>query len=188
MKISRWNVILVAALFTGCGDRNVVLKVDLASHLNASDKHYVLPSVPVTPGGLVVGEQPLVADQHVNMLGGMGDAIVVRDVRLTLTTIANATSGSGTATVRVYASDEATNPATTSPVVTQDLSFTAGVPDTVSSSFLDNARMTSLFAQKALRLRITASLHGPSTGVDPLQGDLTIHRLDAVVVAGRKRL
>jgi hypothetical protein len=187
MKTSRWTAILFAALLAGCGDRNVVLKVDLASHLAANERHIDIPSVPVVSGGLVTGEQALVADQNVNMLGGLGDAILIRDVQLAMGTVVTASTGSGTDTIRVYVSDEATDPATTSPVVVQVLTFTPGAPDSVRSTFTDTARLTSLFAQKALRLRITTSLRGPASG-NPLVGDLTIQSLEAVVVAARKRI
>lgn len=188
MKLSRWNVILVAALCAGCGDRSVILKVDLASHLDAAARDVSPPPVPVVvPDGLWTGRQALVDDQHVNMLGGMGDAVDVRDVQLTMTTIASATTGSGVDTLRVFVSDEATHPLTTSPVIVQFLSFTAGTPDTVVTNLVDNTRMTALFAQKALRLTITTSLRGPGSGTDPLVCNLKIHSLDAVVVAGRKK-
>jgi hypothetical protein len=188
MKISRWNVLLAAALCAGCGDRSVILKVDLASHLDASARNVSPPPVPVvSPGGLWTGQQALVNDQHVNMLGGMGDAIDVRDVQLTMTTITSATTGSGVDTLEVFVSDEATDPRTTSPVIVQYLGFTPGAPDTVVTSLVDNTRLTALFTQKALRLTILTSLRGPGSGVDPLVCNLKIQSLDAVVVAGRKK-
>jgi hypothetical protein len=141
----------------------------------------------VSPNGLWTGRQALITDQHINMLGGMGDAIDVRDVQLTMTTIASATTGSGADTMEVYVSDEATDPATTSPVLVQYLTFTAGTPDTVVTSLVDNARMIALFTQKALRLRITTSLRGPSGGTDPLNCNVKIQSLDAMVMAGRKQ-
>lgn len=188
MKLSRWNVILVAALCAGCGDHSVILKVDLASHLDAGARDVSPPAVPVvSPNGLWTGQQALVNDQHVNMLGGMGDAIDVRDVQLTMTTIATDTTGSGVDTLKVFVSDEATNPLTTSPVIVQYLSFTPGAQSTVVTNLVDNARMTALFAQKALRLTITTSLRGPGSGTAPLLCNVRIQSLDAVVVAGRKK-
>ncbi len=170
---------------TGCGTHDLVLRVDLLSFTPELQSPFVFPPVPATPGGLATGEQALVADQDVNLVDGLGNAVSLKDANLRLRTVAAATTGTGTDTLRVYMSAASTAPRTTPPVLTQILTFTAGVPDTVTSEISQDARLTALFAQKQLRVAVTTSLRGPSTGA-PLAGSLTVIALDVVVVAGRK--
>lgn len=173
------------AWLTSCGKHDLVLRVDLLSFTPELQTPFVFPPVPATPGGLATGEQPLVADQDVNLVEGLGDAVSLKDASLRLRTVAAATTGTGTDTLRVYMSNAATAPRSTPPVLTQVLTFTAGVPDTATSVISQDARLTALFAQKQLRVAVTTSFRGPSAGA-PLAGSLTVIALDVVVVAGRK--
>jgi len=170
---------------TSCGTHDLVLRVDLLSFTPELQSPFVFPPVPATPGGLATGEQALVADQDVNLVEGLGNAVALKDASLRLRTVAAATSGTGTDTLRVYMSDAGTAPRTTPPVLTQVLTFTAGVPDTATSVISQDARLTALFTQKQLRVAVTTSFRGPSAGA-PLAGSLTVIALDVVVVAGRK--
>lgn len=179
-------LVALSALLGGCGNRSLMLTVDVASYMSPAEKDVSFGPVPVLPGGLVTGEQPLVGNMSVNLLSSMSDVVDVQDVALTLTTIASATSGSGLDTLRVYMSDSNTDPRTTAPVLTQVLDFTAGVPDTVQSTLGHDDRISALFANKAMRMCVTTSLRGPASG-DSLSGRLQIHALDAVVIAGRKQ-
>ena len=176
---------ITLAWLTGCGNHDLVLRVDLLSFTPELQTPFVIPAVPAAPGGLATGEQALVADQDVNLVDGLGDAVVLKDASLRLRTVATGTTGSGTDTVRVYLSDANTAPRTTPPVLTQVLTFTAGVSDTVTSQTSQDARMTSLFAKKQLRIAVTTSGRGPSAGAS-LTGSLNVIALDVVVVAGRK--
>jgi hypothetical protein len=169
----------------GCATHDLVLRVDLLSFTRELQSPFVFPPVPAAPGGLVTGEQPLVDDQAVNLVEGLGDAVSLKDVSLRLRSLASATTGSGTDTLRVYLSDANTLPRSTPPVLTQVLTFVAGVPSTVTSETAQDPRMIALFSQKALRLSVTTSFRGPTTGA-ALAGSLTFTALDVVVVAGRK--
>lgn len=172
-------------MLAGCGMHDLVLRVDLLSFSPELQSAFVLPPVPAAPGGLATGELTLVDDETVNLVEGLSDAVSPREVSLRLRSIADATSGSGTDTLRVYMSDSGTAPRSTPPVLTQVLAFAAGVPDTVTSDIGQDPRLTALFTQKQLRLSITRSARGPSSGA-PLAGRITIIQFDAVVVAGRK--
>ncbi|MBK7367441.1 MAG: hypothetical protein IPJ04_05870 [Candidatus Eisenbacteria bacterium] len=176
---------LLAIALAGCGDRSLMLSVDIASYLDPATTDISFGPVPVIPGGIQTGEQPLVADKTVNMLSSMNDVVEVENVELTLTTIADASRGSGVDTLRVYLSDSATDPRTTTPVLVQVLQFTAGQSDTVQSTLGSDPRVAALFTDKAMRMCVTTSLHGPASG-DSLSGRLRITELDAVVIAARK--
>jgi len=178
-------LVALAAVAAGCGDRSLMLSVDIASYIDPAVKDVSFGPVPVLPGGVATGEQALVDDMNVNLLSSMNDVVDVKDVELTLTTIASATRGNGVDTLRVYLSDENTDPRSTAPVLVQALEFAAGAPDTVQSTFGDDARVAALFTNKALRMTLTTSMRGPASG-DSLSGRLQIRGLDAVIIAGRQ--
>lgn len=173
------------ALLAGCGDRDLILRLDIKSFLSPAQSQTAFGPILVIPGGRWSGEQPLVDDAHINMLEGLGNAVVVKHFEVTLATIVSASSGTGTDTMRVYASDVNTNPRATEPVFTQVLNIVPATSDTVTSVLNDSAHMDSLFTQKAMRLTVTTSLRGPSNG-GTLNGSLAIHRFDAIAVTSRK--
>ncbi len=174
-----------ALLLAGCGDRSLMLSVDIASYLDPALTDVSFGPVPVLPGGVASGEQALIADMTVHMLSSMGDVVDVENVELTMTTIASATTGDGVDTLRVYMSDTATDPRATAPVLTQVLHFAAGQSDTVQTTLGSDPRIAALFSDKSMRIALTTSLRGPAAG-DSLNGRLRIRDLDAVVIAGRK--
>ena len=184
-RLAAGALIAVAALLAGCGNHDLVLHVDLLSFTPELQSPFVFQPVPAAPGGIATGEQPLVNDQTVNLLEGLGDATSFKDASLRLRSVADATTGNGTDTLRVYLSDPGTPPRNTTPALTQVLTFTAGAPDTVTSEIGGDPRVIALLANKQLRISVTTSFRGPSTGAS-LAGRLTVIGLDAVVVAGRK--
>ncbi len=178
---------MTAALvvLAGCGNRDLILRVDIKSFLTPAQTQQSFGPIPAIPGGGWSGEQALVNDNHINMLSGLGNAVVVKHVEVTLATIVTSASGTGVDTMRVYVSDLATDPRSTAPVFTQVLNFVPGTSDTVTSVLTDDARVDSLFTQKTMRLTVTTSLRGPASG-SALNGGIEIHTFDAVAVAGRK--
>ena len=124
--------------------------------------------------------------RSVNLLAGLGDATTIQDVSFRLVTVANATGGSGSGTLRVYLADESTDPLSTTPVLTQPLTFTAGTPDTVISLISGNSQLNALFKQQKVQLSIDGTFVGPSSGAALAGASLQFVALDAVVIAGRK--
>lgn len=169
----------------GCGDRNLVLHVDVHSYMDSSDTHIAFGPVPVVPGGVVTGEQPVVQDVEINLLDGTESLAEVINASIGITAIASASSGSGADTLRIYMSDPAIDPLDTPPVAVLPLALMAGVPDTASVDVAVDSRVADLFVGKRLRLSMTTSLRGPDSG-SPLNGELRLTALDAMLVAGRK--
>ena len=170
----------------GCGAHQVVLHVDVLSFTPSLQQPFTgVPDVPpFTPP--ISGTRTVVDKQQINLLSGLGDATTIHDVSFRLQTVANATGGSGSATLRVYLSDTNTDPLTTTPILTQTLTFTAGQPDTVTSTVSGNAQLDALFARKQLQLSIDGTFVGPSSGAALTGASLKFVALDAVVIAGRK--
>ncbi len=186
MRTLRASLALVAlAAVAGCGDHALVLEVNLLSYMDASITQQRFGPIPAAPGGLASGEQSLVPDQEVNLLDGLSDVVNVQSVSVRVAIITRDSTGSGVDTMRVYMSDIAAAPRTTSPVLTHALGLTPGSVDTVVTDFEGDSRVTALFAERRFRLEITTSVRGPASGA-PLNGSVRIQQLDAVVVAKRK--
>lgn len=173
---------VLATLLAGCGNRNLILKVDVLSYMDPSQTSVAFGPIPPTPGGLSTGEVALIDDQHINLLTGIGDVVMIDAVTISMATVAVDSTGSGEDTLRVYLSDEATDPMTTVPVIFQTLVFQPGLTDTVRVTIDGDSRVAQLFAGKKVRLTATTSLHGPASG-PALNGRLHLIALDAVVVA-----
>jgi hypothetical protein len=174
-----------AALLAGCGDRNLVLKVDVLSFMTPASRQKDFGPIPAIPGGLVTGEIPVVDDQHVSLLAGLSDAADIRSVTLSYGALVIDFDGAGEDTVRVYMSDIATDPRTTSPVLTQAITLAPGETDTLRAVLGDDPRVMALFAAKSMRLSVTTALRGPSSG-PPLSGRFLFTAFDGVVIAGYK--
>ena len=178
-------LLATAFLLQSCGDRNVVLRVDVLSYLDPADTQFSFGPIPAVPGGLYSGEQPVVRDLAVNLVDNFSNVAAVNTVSLGLDVRWADQTGSGTDTVRVYMSDANTDPLRTQPVLVQPVTLAPGVSDTTSAQITGDSRVLSLFAQRKMRLAITTAYRGPSSG-SSLAGSAVIQRIEAVVVAGRK--
>jgi hypothetical protein len=179
------HVLLCAAaavILAGCGDRNLILNIDVLSYIDPSDR--VVP-VAAPPG--VDATVTVVDNQSVSMLEGLSDVASVQTVTLTMGALAVDSLGSGTVTVRVYLSDEATDPLTTTPVLEQTATLSPGTTDTLSATVDGDARVAELFSRKQMRASITATVH-PTDPLSALIGRLVLTRLDAVVICKRSNL
>ncbi len=175
------------AVLAGCGTHALVLKIDVLSFIPELQTPFTgIPDVPAsTPP--ISGTQTLVDRRQVNLLAGLGDATMIQDVSFRLVTVTNATGGSGSGTLRVYLADASTDPLSTTPVLTQALSFTAGTPDTVVSVISGNSQLNALFKQSQIQMSIDGTFVGPSSGAALSGATLQFVALDAVVIARRKR-
>ena len=182
--LRRLGIPALLTLLVGCGNHDLVLRVDILSFTRELQST-VPVAAPAVPGGFATGEQALVADQEVNLVEGIGDAVTVKDVSLRIQTVATGITGSGTDTLRVYAGDSGTPPRSNAPVLTQILTFAAGTSDTATTLISQNAQLIQLFAGSSLRVAITTSARGPTAG-SALSGTLRVTAMDAVVVTGRK--
>ena len=111
MRTRAFIVIAVAALaLAGCGDHNLVLKVDVLSYLDSSLRTVDFGPVPAESPAHVSGEQALVDDAALQLLDGLDSAAEVRSVSIGLSAFTHDSTGSGSDTLRIYLSDENTHP------------------------------------------------------------------------------
>ena len=169
----------------GCGDKSLVLKVDVLSYMDASQTDFTFGPIPALPGGIATGEQNVVPATDVNLFGNFGEVAAVRAVSMRIAVVSESYSGAGSDTLRMYVSDPETDPRTTPAVLSQPIVFTPATAETVVTEFGGDARVLDLFAAKQLRLAITTSVRGPDSG-QALSGHIHVIGLDAVVIAGRK--
>jgi hypothetical protein len=162
----------------GCGDKALILRVDLLSFLTASETsaHYG----PI-PGGLS-DSVVVTPSRAINLLPGIKDITSVSDVSIDAAGAFANTTGSGTGTAKIFVSAEGTDPFTTdtTPIV---LPFTLSpaTTDTVSVTIAGDSQLADLFlgdkAQLGIRLTLNSAV-GPA-----LEGDFRLITLRAVVTA-----
>lgn len=178
-------VATAALVLAGCGDHNLVFRVDILSYIDPAMRSAWFGPIPPAPGGLATGEQALVDDETINLVDGLGGVAEVETVELTMAVIARDSTGSGVDTLRLYASDADTHPLATAPVLQQVVELRPGETDTVSVTVAGDRRLAELFVQRMLRISVTSSGRGPESG-EALNGSVELSTLEAVVIAGRK--
>lgn len=177
---------VAALLLAGCGDRRLVLNIDVLSYLDPSQTRYDFGPLGPVPGGISTGEISLL-DQTVNLLEGYDTIAEVRSVDVWCAVVVVDSTGGGDATVRVYASAPDEDPRAFPAVVTVPATLASGVTDTVEVHVVPDARVAQLFTSSRLRLAMTVDLTSTDS-IEPLNGRLHLRRLDVTVVSGRREL
>jgi hypothetical protein len=170
---------LVGALvLAGCGDKSLILRVDILSFLAPSDKqaHYG----PV-PGGLS-DSVVVTPSRSLSLLPGIKDITVVQSVSIDAAGVFANTTGSGTGSVKIFLSPEGTDPFTTdtTPIVLP-VTLSPATNDTVRVTIDGDQQLKDLFVGNKAELGIRATLNaavGP-----PVEGDFTLIELRAIVTA-----
>ena len=182
MRTRAFIVIAVAALaLAGCGDHNLVLKVDILSYLDASQKTFNVAVIPATGE---VGTVPIVSDMTISLLDGLNDAAKVRSAALSLGGQVTVESGSGSGKFKLYLSGEGTEPLSTTPVMNVPVTFTAGEPAIIHAETAGSLAVAELFTQKNLHLAMVLDSVTIVSTVTNM--NVTLSKLEAVVLAGRK--
>jgi hypothetical protein len=190
MRTRAFIVIAVAALaLAGCGNHNLVLKVDVLTYLDAAQKTFTVETVPAV--GDIPIPIPIIEDLPISLIEGLDDAAKVKSVTLSLGAGVTVASGSGSGRFKLYLSDENTDPLTTTPVMNELVTFSAVAPGIVDATFPDanvdsdeQLRVAELFTHKNLRLAVVLDEVTITTTVTDMT--VTITKFEVVVLAGRK--
>jgi hypothetical protein len=170
---------VVAVVLAGCGDRNLILRVDLLSFLDAGEResHYG----PVPPG--ISDSVAVIAGRRLNLLPGLQDVTNVTDVELEVAAVVNNLSGSGTGRIAVYLSAAGTDPFVedTTPIV-GTFAVNGAMSDTIQTIRVGDAELAELFTAKEVELGIRVVLDS-GVGIEALEGDVVLARLHAIVTA-----
>jgi hypothetical protein len=171
---------LAAAIgLAGCGDRSLILRVDLLSFLAPSERqsHYG----PVPPG--VSDSANVVAGRRLNLLPGLEDVTRVTDVQLEVAAVVNNLTGSGTGRLAVYLSPAGTDPFVADPTpLVATFAVSGAMADTIETITVGDAELAELFTSKEAQIGIRVVLDS-GAGVDPLEGDVVLTTLRAIVTA-----
>lgn len=186
MRARRWLALgALAMLLASCGDRQLVMNVDVMSWVDPAAVSGSFGPVPAIPGGIATGEQTVLDGMEIPLVENIGQLASVDLVTLRVSAVVRDSTGSGADTLRLYLAAPSVDPRTTPPVITLPLVLTPGVTDTVEVTTDADPRVAQLFVDGKLKMSLTMSVRGPESG-DPLVGGFRLNKLDATVLASRK--
>ncbi len=167
-------------LFLGCGDRQLVLNVDVESFLEPSEKSGAYGPV---PAGLS-GSTGFTQSREVNLLSGVEGVVSVQSVDLYLTGVFDNRTGSGNADL-VAVFRRTSGEAVDSLVV--PIQLQPARADTLEAQLGGSPALAQLLSgsEVLLDLRLDLVADPPPGNADPLAGDFELTRFIAVVVARR---
>jgi hypothetical protein len=169
-------------LSAGCGDRSLILTVDVLSFLNPSD----VSQAYTVPGGVPATTMDL-ASQSVNLLPGVQDVTEIATATLHIEASFDNTAGTANGTLLLYiASADSTDPFTAAPIASIPVALTPGNITNISTDVTSAALAAALVqASATIGVRVTFD----STPTPPLQvvdGTETITQLRATVITKKK--
>jgi hypothetical protein len=170
---------LAVAFAAGCGDKTLILRVDLLSFLTPEeqDAHYG----PVPAG--ITDSVEVVRSRQLNLLPGLEDVASVTDVQLEVGAIIDNLTGAGRGRIGVYLSPGGTDPfvADTTPIE-GTFEVDGAMSDTIQTVHVGDTDLAELFTSKEAQIGIRLVLESTAGG-PPLEGDIRITTLRAVVTA-----
>ncbi len=171
--------VLAAAIAVGCGDKSLIVRVDLLTFLTADEQetHYG----PVPPG--ISDSIEVVQSRRLNLLPGLDDVSTVTDVQVEVGAIITNLTGSGSGRISVHLSPAGTDPfvADSTPVV-GTFTVNGAMADTIETIVVGDAELAELFTGKEAQIGIRLVLNS-GVGLEPMEGDIKLTTLRAVVTA-----
>jgi|SoimicmetaTmtHMA_FD_contig_61_1193277_length_1003_multi_2_in_0_out_0_2 hypothetical protein len=177
-------LLLVASMLpsAGCGDRSLILTVDVLSFLDPSD---VSQSYTV-PGGVPSTTMDL-ASESVNLLPGVQDVTEIATATLHIEASFDNTVGTANGTLLLYiAPADSTDPFSTAPIASIPVALTPG-NITIISTDVTSAALAAALVQASARVGVRLTFD--STPTPPLQmvnGTETITQIRATVITKKK--
>ncbi len=167
-----------ALALAGCGDKSLILRVDILSFLAASDTHAHYGPI---PGGLA-DSVTVTAARSLSLLPGIKDITAVQSVTIDATGVFANTTGSGNGTVKIFLSPSGTDPFTAATtVIVLPVVLAPATNDTVHVSIAGDQQIKDLFVSDKAELGIRATI-GAAAG-PAVEGDFTLTELKAIVTA-----
>jgi hypothetical protein len=168
-------------LAAGCGDRSLILTVNILSFLTPSET-----SAPYSvPGGLPSATFDI-ADQSVNLLQGVDDVTDIASATLDIGASFDNTTGTATGTLLFYAVPDSSSPFASTPIASIPITLAPGTITNVSTQVTSDALAQALVSDRA-RIGIRVSLDTSATSIGQfVAGTETITQLVATVVTKKK--
>jgi hypothetical protein len=179
----RWIacLLLLPVLAAGCGDRSLILTVDVLSFLDPAD---VTQAYGPIPAGLPNTSVDVVS-QEVSLLPGIQDVTEVSTAKLEIGASFDNTTGSASAHVQVFiTSADSADVFSTTPIADVPLTLTPANVTNVATEVTSVALAQALVEPKVkIGLRITFNTIG---SLAPVQGTESITLLRATVITKKK--
>ena len=178
MKRARVLILILSLSMSGCGDRSLIVTVDILSFLDASER----TAAYAIPGGLAASDVD-VASRSLNLLPGVDDASEVVTATLQVEASCDNRTGDGSGLLRLYmASGDSTDPFTTPPIDSLPVTLAPSSVINVSNQITSQAVARAL-VQKQARVGVRVSFDTRSTALtDSVSGTMTISQLMATVI------
>jgi len=168
-------IALFLPLLAGCGNRNLILTVDILSFMDPASKvvNYDIP-VPVPNDTVEVFADSL------NLLQGVGDVTHAVAASMDIAASFDNTSGAATGDLLIYiAAASASDPFTTTPFADVPFTLLPGQVTNVSTHVEASAALAEVLTHDRAMVGVRVVFNGTSF---PIQGTETLTQLQATVI------
>lgn len=169
-------ILLALPLFAGCGNRSLILTVDILSFMDSSSRS--LDYGPI-PAGFPVDTVDVYSDS-LNLLQGVGDVTEVASATLKVGASFDNATGAADGRFLVYISSaDSTDPFTTTPVADIPVQLLPGQITTMSTEIASSPALADALTHDKAKVGVQLIFAGSSF---PVQGTETLTQLTAIVV------
>jgi len=168
-------IALLLPLLVGCGNRNLILTVDILSFMDPASRAMNYGPIPPSPSDTV----EVFADS-LNLLQGVGDVTRVASASLDVAASFDNASGAATGDFLIYfAAADSANPFTTTPVADIPFQLLAGQITNVNTHVDTSPVLAEVLTHDRAKVGLRIIFNGTSF---PIQGRETLTLLRATVV------
>ena len=171
-------LLLPLLLIAGCGNKDLILTIDLLSYVDQSDLSTdygpIAPGTPTTTAELL--------EVEANLLQGIGDATTVKSAKLSVGADFVNTTGSATGSFQVFISElDSGDPFARDPVADFPVTLQPSHTTTIDEEIAVTAeQLDALLNDEAwFAVRVTYNTQGSA---DDLEGTVTLTKLIAILV------
>jgi hypothetical protein len=168
-------IALLLPLLVGCGNRNLILTVDILSFMDPGSRtvNYNIP-VPIPSDTIEVFSDSL------NLLQGVSDVTQAVAASLDIAASFDNTSGAATGNLLIYfAAADAADPFTTTPIADVPFTLLAGQVTNVSTHIDASPALAEVLTHDRAKVGLRIIFNGTSF---PIQGIETLTQLTATVI------
>lgn len=168
-------IALLLPLLVGCGNRNLILTVNILSFMDPATRVVNYGPIPPSPSDTVE-----VFSDSLSLLQGIGDVTRVTSASLDIAASFDNTSGAATGDVLIYfaAADSAT-PFTTTAIADVPFTLLSGQVTNVSTHIDTSPALAAVLTHDRAKVGLRLIFNGTSF---PIQGTETLTKLTATVV------
>jgi hypothetical protein len=168
-------IALLLPLLVGCGNRNLILTIDILSFMDPGSRTVNYGPIPLTPSDTVE-----VFSDSLNLLQGVSDVTRVMSASLDVAASFDNTSGAATGDVLIYfAAADSADPFTTTPIADIPFQLFAGQITNVSTHIEASPALAEVLTHDRAKVGLRIIINGTSF---PIQGTETLTKLTATVI------